>query len=194
MFPMTYAFSKCRFMISPTSVVVVVFPLVPVMAITLPFSHWYASSISPQIGIPFSRNCSTKGVSTGTPGLTTSNCVFSFISSVNSLKQISASKSAGSFSLISSSFMVSPASNRMGFAPCFFRKTAAPIPLFPHPIMSTFFPAKFMFYAFPCSVSAGHFRFCIFPEYPCNDIHFHIKILMISYLKSPYMQRGSRWL
>ena len=55
----------------PTSVVVVDFPFVPVMATTGPLTHRHASSSSPTISIPRERAASKTGCSSGTPGLAT---------------------------------------------------------------------------------------------------------------------------
>ena len=52
---------------SPTSVVVVDLPLVPVIAISVPDTKRDASSISPVIGTPAARAAASSGIS-GTPG------------------------------------------------------------------------------------------------------------------------------
>ena len=57
--------------ISPVSVVVVVFPFEPVMATIGPGRNWAASSISPITVSPSDLACTSGGASTGTPGLTT---------------------------------------------------------------------------------------------------------------------------
>ena len=61
------AFSR----ISPSSEVVVVLPLEPVTARILPLRKRAASSSSPMTGRPKLRACTSSGVSSGTPGLTT---------------------------------------------------------------------------------------------------------------------------
>jgi len=57
--------------IRPTSVVVVDFPFVPVMATMGPRSHRVASSSSPMTGTPAALALSSSGRSIGTPGLST---------------------------------------------------------------------------------------------------------------------------
>src|SRR5687767_6603853 len=57
--------------IRPTSVVVVDFPFVPVIAITGPFSQRHASSSSPIVSTPARRASSNTGCSNATPGLVT---------------------------------------------------------------------------------------------------------------------------
>ena len=71
MLPPTSVLNPPAAMISPTNVVVVVFPFDPVMATIGPGRNWEASSISPITGRPKARACSSGSASTGTPGLTT---------------------------------------------------------------------------------------------------------------------------
>ena len=62
--------------IRPTSVVVVDLPLVPVMAMTRPFSQRQASSSSPMTGTPAARASWSSASSGGTPGLVTIRSAF----------------------------------------------------------------------------------------------------------------------
>ena len=71
MLPPTNAGKPAAVMISPASVVVVVFPFDPVMATIGPGRNRAASSISPITLSPMSSACTNDGASTGTPGLTT---------------------------------------------------------------------------------------------------------------------------
>src|SRR5688572_4930761 len=71
MLPPTTAGSPAACSIRPVSVVVVDFPFVPVMAMTLPFNQRQASSSSPMIGTPRWRTASSAGRFAGTPGLKT---------------------------------------------------------------------------------------------------------------------------
>jgi hypothetical protein len=85
-------------MISPVNAVVVVFPFVPVIAISLPFAKEYASSISPQMQTFCARIRSTTGRSVGTPGLKTATSNARSCSSVNSPKSTGIPFSFGAFS------------------------------------------------------------------------------------------------
>src|SRR6266481_521597 len=71
MLPPTSVLIPPALRISPASVVVVVFPLEPVIATIGPGRCRAASSISPMTGSPAPRACTSGGASTGTPGLTT---------------------------------------------------------------------------------------------------------------------------
>ena len=71
MFPPTSTRQPPSSSIRPTSVVVVDFPFVPVMATIRPRSQREASSSSPTIGTPASRAASIAGCRDGTPGLST---------------------------------------------------------------------------------------------------------------------------
>ena len=71
MFPTTLVFLPDALNISPTSVVVVVFPFVPVIPTKMPFARRYASSSSPTISHPCSIALMTKVLSGSTPGLST---------------------------------------------------------------------------------------------------------------------------
>jgi len=90
-FPTTLTSSKYACIISPSNEVVVVFPFVPVIARSLPFAKWYASSISPQTGIPCPLIVTITGRSVGTPGLNTASPVSAKISIGRSPKMISQS-------------------------------------------------------------------------------------------------------
>ena len=140
-------------MISPSSAVVVVFPFVPVIARIFPFAHWYASSISPMIGIFLSRIAFTIGRSVGTPGLNTTRSSFSITLSGSSPSTISASENAPDFSFTCSSFN-SLFPSKMIKSACFFcNNSAAATPLFPVPTIRIFFPVNSMFlpFCFPIS-------------------------------------------
>ena len=76
----------------------VVFPLVPVIAMISPAPNVYASSISPHILTPLSRKELTIGMSVGTPGLSTATSNSSICSSVRSPKISGTSLSFGAFS------------------------------------------------------------------------------------------------
>src|SRR5690349_9535596 len=71
MLPATRVLKPAASSIRPVSVVVVDFPLVPVMAITRPRSQREASSSSPIIGMPARRAFCRNRDSIGTPGLNT---------------------------------------------------------------------------------------------------------------------------
>src|SRR5688572_6550655 len=71
MFPPTSTLRPEAVSIRPTSVVVVDFPLVPVIAITRPRIQRQASSSSPMISTPPARAARKAGCSSGTPGLAT---------------------------------------------------------------------------------------------------------------------------
>ena len=131
-------------MICPKRAVVVVFPFVPVIARTSPFPNTYASSISPQIGMLFSRIFSTIGRSVGTPGLITTNESSSIISSGNVPSTILncpfsflVSKILAS---ISSAHSFSFPSYKTTSAPFSSKSLHDPSPLIPEPKTSTFFP------------------------------------------------------
>jgi ABC-type phosphate transport system substrate-binding protein len=107
------------------------------MAATVPFSAEYASSISPQIGIDESLSISTKGVSTGTPGLKTASVTSLLTASGSSFVQILTSGQSESWSASSQTETFSFSSNKTGDAPHAASIFAAPIPLFPAPTTST---------------------------------------------------------
>ena len=98
--PTTYVCSLYAFMISPRSVVVVVFPFVPVIASTSPFPNAYASSTSPITATFLSRIAFTTGRSVGTPGLNTAISNVSISFSGNSPRIISAFTPSPSCSFI----------------------------------------------------------------------------------------------
>ena len=135
-------------MICPVSAVVVVFPLVPVTAISLPFRKAYPSSTSPQTGIPCARSLSAKGVSTGTPGLNTDRENSPSRSSGSSPARISTSASAGSFARTASGSVFSFSSKRTGTAFLARSSSAAAMPLFPAPMIRIFFPSTFIIFLF----------------------------------------------
>src|SRR5699024_456271 len=128
------------FIISPRSVVVVVFPFVPVIASTSPFPKQLASSTSPQTGIPaFSISCTT-GRSVGTPGLSTSIPISSTLSYGNAPITISVLHPSGRRPATSSLLSFSFPSYKIVSTPSCSSSVTAPIPLFPEPNTSTFFP------------------------------------------------------
>ncbi len=140
MLPATCTSSQCRFIISPTSVVVVVFPFVPVMAMTFPFANRKASSTSPQISTPRLRSVSATGASTGIPGLNTAmeHCAASFSLNVPAIR--GTPQSFSDFAAISASVRCSFPSYNTISIPCSTNNSAAAIPLNPVPATSTFFP------------------------------------------------------
>ena len=142
--PTTKVFGFHSFMISPISVVVVVFPLVPVMAYTLPCSKLYASSISPHTVTPASLKARTIGLSIGTPGLITSRSVSLIILCGISPRIILTSQSFGSFALTSLSASFSLPSYKVIIAPVCARSLTAPIPLTPVPTTTIFLPSTFI--------------------------------------------------
>ena len=123
---------------SPISETVVVLPFVPVTAASLPLLDWYASSISPQIGIFAPSISFTNGLSSGIPGLMTARSTdtrsVGFSSPTTSEIRSLFLKFFITFTV--SSFSLE--SNRTTCPPsckiCF----AAQIPLFPVPSTSTF--------------------------------------------------------
>ena len=123
---------------------VVVFPFVPVIARTSPFPKTYASSISPQIGSPFSRISFTIGRSVGTPGLITTRESLSRSSSFLSPSSVPRTISSDSlsppsiFARISSGFSLSLPSYNTTFASSFKRSSHAASPLIPEPNTNTF--------------------------------------------------------
>ena len=145
MFPTTKTDGLYALMISPTSVVVVVFPFVPVMAITSPLEKTYASSISPHTGIPLFSKETTISESIGTPGLTTSSSTCSSSSKGSVPVTICKEEIPAVFSFKASTLSFSLLSNRIVFAPAFDKSPAAPIPLFPVPITNTVLFCKSMF-------------------------------------------------
>ncbi len=143
-------------MISPSRLVVVVFPFVPVTASTSPLPHSQASSTSPQIRTPRSRIAFTSGRSVGTPGLSTAKSIRASTSSGSSPRMICRRppQSAPAFStstmlfeaslsfvgatttFSSSSFASNfsfPSYRNTSFAGMPSRSLAAPIPLMPAP-------------------------------------------------------------
>ena len=123
---------------------VVVFPFVPVIARTSPFPKTYASSISPQIGSPFSRISFTIGRSVGTPGLITTRESLSRSSSFISPSSVPRTISSDSlsppsiFARIASGFSLSLPSYNTTFASSFKRSAHAASPLIPEPNTNTF--------------------------------------------------------
>ena len=71
MLPPTVTLNPAVSRIRPVNTVVVDLPFVPVMAMTRPRSHRYASSISAMTGTPRARAVWMTGCSGGTPGLIT---------------------------------------------------------------------------------------------------------------------------
>ncbi len=131
-------------MISPVNAVVVVFPFVPVIAISLPFAKEYASSISPQMQTFCARIRSTTGRSVGTPGLKTAT------SNARSCASVSSPK-APAFLSVSVPFHITFLHPDL----CFHHReqfqfflsnnsSDAAMPLFPAPTTRTFFPSSFI--------------------------------------------------
>ena len=129
-------------MISPVSVVVVVLPLVPVIAATLPFSAKKASSISPLMGTPRFLNLTARGISVGTPGLKTAISTLSSTWTGSSPTIHSARLPCGSFPRRSSTFSTKLLSYSATSAPKLSSRLSAPIPLIPEPTTKHFFPLK----------------------------------------------------
>ena len=136
MLPPTTLESPPAARISPANVVVVVFPLEPVMATIFPGKNSAASSISPITFSPKARACTSGGASTGTPGLTTMrSCPRNVRSPCPPVSTaIPWSSSAGISFLSSSCGLVSETVTR---APRAFRKSADATPDFPRPTTST---------------------------------------------------------
>ena len=147
MLPTTYTccLPRWRFIISPRSETVVVFPLVPVTAMTVPSEQRYANSISPQIGIPASRMRRTGGISVGTPGLMTHRSSLPSCSSESVPSTIEMSVPFGREALTPASSSFSLPSYSTGLAPMFSSSLTEPIPLFPAPTTSTFLSFKSCF-------------------------------------------------
>ena len=141
-------------------------PLVPVIAITLPFSFRYPSSISEITGTPASFIFWINGESKGTPGLGTTrsnpgfpSVIFSetasssedgptiiFNLSISSFFSI-LSKPARIFSTSAFSLL----SRIATLAPSILSICAAPMPLRPVPITRTFFPSNSIAVSFSSS-------------------------------------------
>ncbi len=138
-FPPTRVGSPAAFRISPTSDVVVVLPLEPVMASVLPLRKRAASSSSPMTGSPKLRTWASSGVSRGTPGLTT---IRSWRRNVSSpcppASTLMPSSSSDGMSLASASAL--RMSETVTWAPRRRKNNAAARPDLPSPTTNTFLP------------------------------------------------------
>ncbi len=137
-FPTTAVCGRTAFMISPTSVVVVVLPFVPVIAVIWQGVRRYASSTSLSTGTPAASAACIKGKSQGIPGLSTiiscSQAISSGFFPVQSRKPSCSSCSA--LGMLSRFFI----SCSVTSAPSCFSNAAAAMPLFAIPQTSAFFP------------------------------------------------------
>src|SRR5579875_3436465 len=129
--------------IAPASVVVVVLPFEPVMARILPLRNCAASSSSPMTGSPKLLACTSSGVSSGTPGLTTIRSCRRKVSSPwpPASTAMPCSIRAG-ISLLSISAL--RMSETVTCAPRRRRKRAAANPDLPRPTTRTFLPLSSM--------------------------------------------------
>ena len=138
MFPTTFTSLKYADKISPTSAVVVVLPLVPVIAASFPLPTMYASSTSPQIGTSASLTLLTNGASIAMPGLKIIKSVSFITSSDKSPRTTFTLLLSSNLDNISSLTNFSFPSYIVTVAPTFFNKSVAAIPLFPEPATNTF--------------------------------------------------------
>jgi len=133
--------------IAPHKDVVVVLPFDPVIASVLPFRYWAASSNSPIIGSPKACTCTSSGVSSGTPGLTTiRSCLRNVKSPWPPASTAMPSSSSAGMSFPSASAL--RLSDTVTCAPLRRRKSAAARPDLPRPTTNTFFPFSSMLLIF----------------------------------------------
>ena len=139
MLPPTRVGRPASLRISPSRAVVVVLPLEPVMATTLPLRKRAASSSSPMTGRPKLLTWTSSGVSRGTPGLTTIRSCRRKVSRPwpPASTMMPSSRSAG-MSLASASALRT--SETVTCAPLRRRNRAAARPDFPSPTTRTFLP------------------------------------------------------
>ena len=148
MLPATSVGRPASFSISPASTVVVVLPLEPVMARILPFRKRAANSSSPITGRPKLRACTSSGVCSGTPGLTT---IRSWRRKVNRpwppASTMTPSSSSAGISLASAS--AERTSETVTCAPCRRKNNAAASPDFPRPTTRIFLPFSSIIFTYP---------------------------------------------
>src|SRR5580692_9626020 len=154
-------------MISPTSAVVVVLPLEPVIASVLPFRNRAANSSSRITGNPKLFPCASSGVFNGTPGLTTlRSCLRKVSRPWPPVSTMMPSSSSAGMSLASASALRT--SETVTCAPRLRRNNAAARPDLPSPTTRTFFPFSSIIRTYPfgaCDSSILHRKHqCADPE------------------------------